>query len=91
MNGEIDRLANFLMKRFPREPGRTGVSESAVDVAIRLLTSLPVECLDCGGGELLQGTGRVKASGAPNPFFLCAACGAQYSLVQLTSGKRGRG
>ena len=35
---EIDRLADFLLKNYPDEPGKTGVSESAVDVAIRLLT-----------------------------------------------------
>jgi len=35
---EIDRLADFLLKNYPSEPGRTGVSESAVDVAIRLLS-----------------------------------------------------
>lgn len=39
---EIDRLANFIMAEFPREPGRVGPpdGESAVDVAIRLMTDL---------------------------------------------------
>lgn len=34
---EIDRLAAFILREYPHEPGRTGISESAVDVAIRLL------------------------------------------------------
>lgn len=36
---EIDKLTTFIMKKYADEPGRTGVSESAVDVAIRLLQS----------------------------------------------------
>ena len=37
---EIDRLANFLLKEYPDEPGKGNPvhGESAVDVAIRLLT-----------------------------------------------------
>ncbi len=34
---EIDRLALFISENFADEPGKTGESESAVDVAIRLL------------------------------------------------------
>jgi len=34
---QIERLAKFLMKHYPNEMGRVG-SESAVDMAIRLLT-----------------------------------------------------
>jgi len=36
MPTEIDRLANFILREFPGEPGKYN-SESAVDVAIRLL------------------------------------------------------
>lgn len=41
---EIDRLAGFLLEHFPHEPGRGNErhGESAVDVAIRLLTDLSV-------------------------------------------------
>ena len=35
---EIDRLAEFILKEYPEEPGSKGTSESAVDVAIRLLS-----------------------------------------------------
>lgn len=35
---EIERLADFILKEYPNEPGRAGTSESAVDVAIRLLS-----------------------------------------------------
>lgn len=34
---EIDKLATFILLEFPDELGRTGESESAVDVSIRLL------------------------------------------------------
>ena len=34
---EIDRLAAYILKEWPDEPGKDGESESAVDVAIRLL------------------------------------------------------
>lgn len=34
---EIDRLADFILANYPDEPGSNGTSESAVDVAIRLL------------------------------------------------------
>lgn len=34
---ETERLAKFLIEEYPDEPGKDGVSESAVDVAIRLL------------------------------------------------------
>jgi hypothetical protein len=34
---EIERLSDFILDKFPNEPGRAGVTESAVDVAIRLL------------------------------------------------------
>lgn len=34
---EIKRLADFILEEFPNEPGAVGTSESAVDVAIRLL------------------------------------------------------
>lgn len=40
---EIDRLAAVVMRDFPDEPGRTGESEGAVDVAIRLLGILKRE------------------------------------------------
>jgi hypothetical protein len=40
INPEIDRLAEFLLKNFPGESGRE-TSESAVDVAIRLLSGPP--------------------------------------------------
>lgn len=36
-SNEIDRLAAFILANYPSEPGRMGESESAVDVAIRLL------------------------------------------------------
>jgi len=39
LRSEIDRLAKFIMKEYPDEPGSTGESESAVDVAIRLLST----------------------------------------------------
>jgi len=41
-SNEIDRLANYLLKHFPHEIGRGDPihGESAVDVAIRLLTML---------------------------------------------------
>lgn len=35
---EIDRLAEYLMKYYPKEIGADGRNESAVDVAIRLLS-----------------------------------------------------
>jgi hypothetical protein len=35
---QIKRLADCIMDYYPNEPGRTGESETAVDVAIRLLT-----------------------------------------------------
>jgi len=35
---QIDRLANCILTYHPDEPGRTGLSEGAVDVAIRLLS-----------------------------------------------------
>jgi hypothetical protein len=35
---EIDRLADFILREYPHEPGSIGDSESAVDVAIRLLS-----------------------------------------------------
>lgn len=38
LRSEIDRLADFILKEFPDEPGKLGESESAVDVAIRLLS-----------------------------------------------------
>lgn len=38
---EIDKLATFIMEKCPDEPGKTGRSESAVDVAIRLLQKKP--------------------------------------------------
>ena len=34
---EIDKLTDFIMEEYSHEPGRTGESESAVEVAIRLL------------------------------------------------------
>lgn len=34
---EIDRLARYILDRYTLEPGKDGKSESAVDVAIRLL------------------------------------------------------
>lgn len=37
---EIDRLATYILNNFPGEPGSVGCSESAVDVAIRLLGRL---------------------------------------------------
>jgi hypothetical protein len=37
---EIDRLANYILAEYQYEPGRTGTTESAVDVAIRLLKEL---------------------------------------------------
>ena len=37
LRSEIDRLAKFIMEEFPDQPGSTGVTESAVDVAIRML------------------------------------------------------
>jgi hypothetical protein len=37
LGDQIDRLAKCLMAYYPDEPGRTGRSEGAVDVAIRLL------------------------------------------------------
>lgn len=37
LSNEIDKLASFILTEYPNEPGITGVSESAVDVAIRLL------------------------------------------------------
>ena len=40
MNQEIDRLADFLLKNYPNEIGKGDFvhGESAVDVAIRLLS-----------------------------------------------------
>lgn len=35
--GQIKRLADWILENCPDEPGSTGVSESAVDVAIRLM------------------------------------------------------
>jgi hypothetical protein len=37
LEAQIDRLAKCIMDHYPDEPGRTGRSEGAVDVAIRLL------------------------------------------------------
>lgn len=37
---EMDKLADFILKEFPQEPGRDGRNESAADVAIRLLEKL---------------------------------------------------
>ena len=37
-DNELEKLAVFIMKCFPNEPRRIDVSESAADVAIRLLT-----------------------------------------------------
>lgn len=36
-NSEIERLSDFILTNYPDEPGKIGESESAVDVAIRLL------------------------------------------------------
>lgn len=45
LSTEIDRLASFILDRFPGEPGRGG-NESAVDVAIRLLSEPPRQEMD---------------------------------------------
>ena len=37
-HNELDRLATFILTEYEDEPGRTGVYESPVDVAIRLLS-----------------------------------------------------
>ena len=34
---EMDKLADYILRRFPDEPGRDGLNESAADVAIRLM------------------------------------------------------
>lgn len=36
-NKEIEKLASFILDQYPEEPGKAGESESAVEVAIRLL------------------------------------------------------
>lgn len=41
---EIERLANYILAEFPDEPGSIGKSESAVDVAIRLLKPVGISC-----------------------------------------------
>lgn len=38
---QIDRLARFLLEKFPDEPGRKG-SEGAIECAMRLLAELPM-------------------------------------------------
>ncbi len=35
---DIERLAKFILKEYPHEPGSKGKDETAVDVAIRLLS-----------------------------------------------------
>ena len=40
---QIDRLASCILTYHPDEPGRTGQSEGAIDVAIRLLSPTPTE------------------------------------------------
>ena len=40
---EIDRLAKYILRVCPNEPGKDGESESAVDVAIRLIGELKGE------------------------------------------------
>lgn len=37
---EIERVANAVMKHYPDEPGAGGTSESACDVAVRLIERL---------------------------------------------------
>lgn len=48
---EVEKLANFIAQVFPDEPGRCGDSESAVDVAIRLLKSYKAICDVCERGN----------------------------------------
>jgi len=48
---EVEKLANFIAQVFPDEPGRCGDSESAVDVAIRLLKLYKVICDVCKRGN----------------------------------------
>ena len=40
LESQIKRLADCIMAHHPHEPGRTGASEGAIDVAIRLLPQL---------------------------------------------------
>lgn len=51
---EVEKLANFIAQVFPNEPGRSGDSESAVDVAIRLLKHYKA-ISDCYVREINEG------------------------------------
>lgn len=41
---QVTELADFILKYYPGEPGRTGKSEGAIEVAMRLLS--PVEVVN---------------------------------------------
>lgn len=45
VHNEIERLASFILKEYPNEPGKGGGSggESAVDVAIRIMSRVKHE------------------------------------------------
>ncbi len=49
LESQIDELANFLMKEYPEEIGKDGISEGAIEVAIRVLDEKkkPEECEGC--------------------------------------------
>lgn len=49
---QIDLLAKFILKEFPDEPGKTGVSEGAIDVAIRLLSEFKEKDLTSYGNAV---------------------------------------
>ena len=43
---EMSKLTDFILKEFPREPGKDGLNESAAEVAIRLLDRLKPRPVD---------------------------------------------
>lgn len=55
-HSEIERLADYILSNHRHEPGRTGESESAVDVAIRLLTDREVSAIPTA--DLVEELGR---------------------------------
>lgn len=62
---EIDRLAEFILAEFPDEPGRGGTSESAVDVAIRLIQEYRGDGVPTGGATPAEEVGSDPEEGQP--------------------------